>query len=1350
MQNPVRDARNEITRMTEASLDKLMAKINSKNDLILKKTIKTLKFTIENGNLSPQSKRKLVKFFIQNIVEDKLGNDNIFIFPLISQLLSSGIGNEKLEIEWKPLYNTFTRQFLSHSKITQKTYPQNYFQLFLQMIASCTSFFTEASVDEILKKLASSMNISDPLMPTSFALLCTFLPPYHVEKWMNEILDIYMLFNHETMDLLVLPLLIRTFSVCKDYDISGYVPNIFSKLATIRTNDLSFQNEIEQFCYERDSKQLFAKLFAILLTTKAQDIVIVNLQKYMTIIESDLTLFSFVEQIIDFYSEIHVGGEIEQCFIAILLPMYIHGIYTHSFKCTNLSKLIELAPGATIPPLLNTLQLAKDKISMIYCLKEMAPVVAKTKESIEGYLLQITPLLDSISSVDEEYTILILQTYAAFTKYYHIDETLVDWATSLFSILTENAQVVEYDHDVLVLIREVLMNIASSLDISVMWTLLDNFGDCFDSLVGLNVTPFADSLPISSYADLCLSEVNLQNAVVIYRLIKTNGNFPDMLNYIQSTLSHGDAQVRAIGRKILTQVIRNCVETYPHFQLDNGKVQWNKPTGEMEIVRKIFEQTFSFIKANFNGKDFQTQVDFLETTKALLKAALFDKEMPLEVVKWLTSIQIKVLHSNVVCKIIECLAVPYTLRNKNFKPNNEYQAARIEQAALNDYLMKFNEDIAMIITDFLFELMDFQNEIVIKSVLNLATKMAHATTIFFKAFPRVLEVLKEKKTKQFAELAMVFVENCNIQEQFNEVVDFTLIIAEVEKESSEIKNRFITFLDSIDFYTEAHDTDAIFAERNRLVHSSIAIYNEKKTQEIQNFVIAIVCALLDGKRAVLTPEVIEFAKTSLLSDDITIRRLSFEVLASAIERMIPRVKKSPEFHNFKLTESNTTSVYLTKEQQLSKEEMSKYFPDPENRVEISKVLYKFMENPNIFISDGDICFQQENFKVFSTLSRYFGHMFNNTIIEKSVKFLDAQTFEEVAFANEALCAVISNINFSKDEASKGKILAIIDKYTPFLVLPNEVFFNKDPAQFKWITDHIMSMKITPEVAAFSAPFIARNEELRNYIIANIPIDKSLMTIYQELAVHEPQKIFNRLAINSKLLISFISQSFKEQSQVSASLLPICFSHLDIFFTMLEEEGERNEDDIEDCASDALEGIASKFTNDIVPFLLQQRRSWSSQLSVFETISELFNSSVFLVDEYVNDIIIDCVIPGMMTSEKEVHNKAQRLLSLAFCRFNSLRESVDLFIDVFGKMLSEEGSSNAGTLGLIAIIEATPIFGEVRPTFVEALGVLTDISSSNQNVKDFLADFWRKYEGSFTSSSALALSPLKRSLKDDLQ
>ena len=130
---------------------------------------------------------------------------------------------------------------------------------------------------------------------------------------------------------------------------------------------------------------------------------------------------------------------------------------------------------------------------------------------------------------------------------------------------------------------------------------------------------------------------------------------------------------------------------------------------------------------------------------------------------------------------------------------------------------------------------------------------------------------------------------------------------------------------------------------------------------------------------------------------------------------------------------------------------------------------------------------------------------------------------------------------------------------------------------------------------------------------------------------------------------------------------------------------------------------------------------------------------------------------MLDTSTEISIRATRTLKLAFTRLYSIREHIDAFLGIFNKMATEDEKSSdssnnnkiIGLNGLMAIIETTNIYGDVNPSIVDSLGILTDASQNDQRVQLFLSDFWRKYEKTLTTSSALSLSPLKQSLKDQL-
>lgn len=1309
-------------------------------------TLNRVPFIISSSSTDKVNISKLFDIIFEIFQEIPNGRYSNILITIIHQILADKSLKEHILIQWKQLFELFYSLFLTHSKLCYKTYSPAFASQFISIIIESTEYFTPDSATEIENLLLPKLDYSNPQFILAFCLLCIFLPPNASEAIFLQIFDIYTKFNTKSLDNICLKFLIRYLKNHDQQNIdTKYIILLFNKFVSKSDNNVAFQSDIDLFCSDSSCKSLYAELFVLLIKSNEKTLSI--LQKLMKIFDSKYDN-EFIESVVYHFHESNISEAVKKSFVQIVLPVFIHIMFTPPFSSKNLHFLVDLSPQYATTAILDAVENIKDKQNIVNALIEINDAMGNNKDQIEDYYLEVLSIVDDISSVDTELTLHIFKLYARFTSVFPIDDSLSDWINSVFTKAIEISQVSILEKEIQENIRQLLINILSSADGEMLWSLMETFRENMDQILCENIGPFVDAFPISTFIDFCFNEEAKVNYFIVQRLLKNSGLFLDdkVATMIKSSICNADQSIRKIGKSIVKQTLLNLLGTYPHYMPFMKKPQLNKPSNDFDKARMIFNLVLKTIQANFNGKDYQTQIDYIETLKVLLDFSHFDENLSIEIINYLTSLQVNMMHSNVISKIIESFAVIFEYKsNKYEKPENLYQKAKIEIINESNCSKSVSPNITNLIYSYLCEFpVRSLKQNVVESIVKLLTAASKIDPQFADNFEKFISKFKENKDENFFKILNVFVENVEIVKQFNQLSDLIQTLSETEHKDE--RNDIIDFLDSVDFYSSIFDTDTLLQQRIETM-SKLIDMTETHT-EIKGFVIAVISSFIDGKRFAISSKPTKFVINCLISEDQYIRKTALDALTKIIEYLIPRTQYDSSNNDLRLTQRKKKSVIMSNTDKQSNECLSNYFKDDVNeRIEIYKILDEFLADIHhcleLIVADDEPVFSQSYYKFFIALMRFYGAKFTEIIFEIAEHLFETGSFSGAMFANECISAFINTYHYTNDQKNSSKLFEFITKYSHLMIIPSSLCSSKDPKKYEFITDYILTLPPSDDLYLFALPFAVRNEKLREQILSNIQNSQ----IISELSAFSPEQIFEK-QMNNNIFSLYLTTLFNEQSISSIAAMKIMNEKINQIFDILSDE--KSEDETIENITNAIKSI-SFYIDQGFPFnFTAVDQKWLVLVSQLEILEALFDSAVFSVDEHASDIILDFLVPCMMIGTPEIIGSAQRLLTLAFERFYSLQENIDVFVGVFSKMCQDDNSLSAGLAGLVSIVSGTPLFGSVPQYIADALTVLNDNSSSNPQISEFLSIFWSKYEDTFTPSASLCLSPIRKSLKSNIR
>ena len=467
----------------ESILNKFQNLPSNCNILNIIQQLNQLQFIINQESTDTEYVSKIFSILFNCLCDNTICSSTNLLFTPIKQILSNKSKASVISIPWKKLYETFYQAFLTHSKLFSKTYQESFIDDFIDVILLCSNYFIEDSANEMEQLWGNNFDLKNPQFPIIYCLFCTFLPPSTSDNLFMKIFEYYLMINNKSIDKISLDFFIRYLKVHPEQKFENdHIIKLFNKFVSNSSKDLTFQSEIDIFASSESNKTRFALLFVYLLKTNSKQIVLSHLQKLMKIIDLEYDN-EFMDSLIYNFKQNIDDEETQKSFVQIVLPCFLHGLFTENFASKKLSILAEFSPQNVVASILETIEDIKYKDNIANALIEINDVVAKFNVETEDYYLAVLSLVDEISSVEEELTGFIYQLYAKFTSVFPMDESLTDWINSVFTKSIEISQVSILDKEIKSNMRQTLINVFSNADAEMIWSLLEVFRENMDQIL---------------------------------------------------------------------------------------------------------------------------------------------------------------------------------------------------------------------------------------------------------------------------------------------------------------------------------------------------------------------------------------------------------------------------------------------------------------------------------------------------------------------------------------------------------------------------------------------------------------------------------------------------------------------------------------------------------------------------------------------------------------------------------------------------------------------------------------------------------------------------------------------------
>lgn len=348
-----------------------------------------------------------------------------------------------------------------------------------------------------------------------------------------------------------------------------------------------------------------------------------------------------------------------------------------------------------------------------------------------------------------------------------------------------------------------------------------------------------------------------------------------------------------------------------------------------------------------------------------------------------------------------------------------------------------------------------------------------------------------------------FIQLANPVKQFKEITSIALNLCrelpvDVPNDNLRaLRNQIVQVINYFDFNTPPLDTEEIYNYRVEIIYSSISrSLLFPKSSETQNYAVALICSVINGRKTILDPDVYDFLLSMFLSYDTSVRSVSLQLISSAIEHLIPRIaidqkveydKLTPEnfdsyqFHDLKFKRiKKKCSRLLSKDEIFDQNIIKQYFPgDYEERIQLHKAFYRvFYDNDSNFIKEFcKLCvdsqihnkerFSIEKYSFWVSAIRFFGIDLILILISIATDYLNSEPQLACLYtASEIIAAVIFSTVYFKFEVIQtisGPLFDFIKKafcgiesdtsFSWFTVLYG-VLSGLDPLRFFWLFDFL--------------------------------------------------------------------------------------------------------------------------------------------------------------------------------------------------------------------------------------------------------------------------------------------------------
>lgn len=1343
--------------------------------------------------------------FINRSIHYHTVNIVIELFKIILQKYNPV---ENLVLDWKVLYVLIYKASLSSSRRRYDLRNTQYYRNLVSLVPLCTRYFSINATIEIIYEFADTFRPQSDMFSTTFGLMCLFLPGIEekYEKWLYVFFDAYINMQSLYSDYLFLGLLNRFFlNSISLINCEKYIPFFFTRLLNLFSlpkTQFSSKIKICKTFKDEDVRHLlnqdvstemvvdsFAHFFVLLLFRQQDECIFTNLQKMMTVISPLFTpvnididqnsyryVFIFINSLVSYFSKLRLTfkdnisknryEKVKIMFIIGILPVYTNGLFRKDFDCRQLNHLIDLDRRG-IQPLFDSLQKIYDNpLSVSRALNSVADIVLQEEEFIDKFMSLSMALIDELTPVHLDITEAILSLYSKILSKRSIDDSNIDWIQTLFIkciILFGSLALDSSTEKTLKLMEVILIYICAKFDNKAV--LIDFIKENIDCITPENFGMFIRALKPFDYETLCSIDDFSPRTLIALSLVmdkdlynKLEGELYDIL---AACINSNDQQIRKYGLKLMKSV----------FQLNKTE----RISDFFDIVKNSFTNRISW----------RMQEDLIRYAWVIAK---YEKNTQ-HIVEWLMNLQDASLNQNVQAIIMDMLCyIGFPIKDKSHKIRKytKFDFITPDRNKIYDILYSrikkyhFNNSSKLVL-EYLKGCFatryPSKRAVLLKFLNEFATFFPDEAYIYIKFALESLQDIFSTNDDCLTTIASIIKILITRFEDFEYLSELAArLCCDIPRNEVllELRSVVIKQLSNFNFKSSPYVTTDMFNKRKKLTQDIIILASKyPDDNDIQIYAVQVLNTLFDGKRTTMSPELIKFIFSNLLKSDEELRQVSKRTLIHLIENLIPRANViDQQYFDLRLKKrKQTRSLILTSIELQNVEFLRRYFDDDAKiYVHTNKAVSDLLLNFNFekLVDEDEVYdLKYENFDLFITLIRFFGKQFALNIFKRDYG-------KNPLLMSEFIASILmSTIYFQKGtiEDLKKKILQFFQKnlhktHPSWITFVQDKLSNRDPNRFAWLFDQLViykpSEKLTTDEANIQIAMVTnilinilpdkfKHEDVINpisYLLSerayldDIVCEVLLNTISRvlKLCYRKNDKLANEIfeqcimKSDKEFIQKWVTNEFNNFTYSSLCVLPYCIPKLSDFIGMK-------------IAGDAIFNIMdNSFTNEKIYFIVAQIPEITTIFSI-KLLHTLIKNSIFYFDENVtNEIILDLLIHCLMISANDVQDVATKLLSMLFSNFYILRKNINVFVEMFSAMTSEEENDKrmTGIKGLFAVVWSTVLFDEVPPFIINIFNVLTELGEKRDSltyiIKEFFCNFWINHEESFTESASRVLSP----------
>ncbi|OHS95729.1 hypothetical protein TRFO_10380 [Tritrichomonas foetus] len=257
-------------------------------------------------------------------------------------------------------------------------------------------------------------------------------------------------------------------------------------------------------------------------------------------------------------------------------------------------------------------------------------------------------------------------------------------------------------------------------------------------------------------------------------------------------------------------------------------------------------------------------------------------------------------------------------------------------------------------------------------------------------------------------------------------------------------------------------------------------------------------------------------------------------------------------------------------------------------------------------------------------------------------------------------------------------------------------------------------------------------------------------------------VFNEyiLKTDPKFISRWICEQFDQVSFGSLSAVPLCVEKLRDFVLIEMENDEdsmsflhngiigiiRTNMFIPDSSKEKIDATIKNIIQQLDPTNLP----WPKQVLMLSLFIELIKEMFFYISEESIDYIIkNITLPALEHSNPDVADTASVLLSFILKIDVKVRENISDYVERFTRMLNNGENRLAGAKGLFAVVWSTLIFDDVPQFVIDAFMTITsghwNDSVLEDNINQFISDFWNVHDNNLTKNGQEILSPFRSNM-----